>query len=276
MICFFATMSLFCLMQGVSAQDGIKVMSFNIRYNSVWENDGDNKWDNRKEAVVAMLMEERPAAIGLQEALIDQLEYLDKNLEGYKRVGVGRDDGKAKGEFMAVYYDTKQLELMSEETKWLSETPDEPSRGWDAACNRTVTVTRLRDMGSGQEFCYLNTHLDHVGKKAREESTMLLAELVRNEGEEMPVIVGGDMNSTIEDPIFRSLEECGLKSAREMAEESSDAITYNGFGKSEGSVIDHFFVRGMKVFRFKTLDGDYGVKYVSDHYAVVVEVGIEG
>ena len=131
----------------------MKIISFNIRYNS-WNNiDGENGWPNRKGAVAKMLLEEHPAAIGLQEALIDQLQYLDTVLTHYRRIGVGRDDGKEAGEFMAIYYDTTRLELLSHRTRWLSETPDVPTKGWDAACYRTVTIARFRDRQSGKSSC---------------------------------------------------------------------------------------------------------------------------
>ena len=183
---------------GLQAQD-LKIISFKIRYNS-WNNiDGENGWPYRKAAVVRMILEEHPAAIGLQEALIDQLQYLDSCLPDYQRIGVGRDDGMEAGEFMAIYYDTSRLQLLDYETRWLSETPGEPSLGWDAACRRTVTVAHFLDRKSGEDFAYLNTHLDHVGKKARAEGAKLIAALVNSYGpHEMPVIIGGDMNSSIE------------------------------------------------------------------------------
>ena len=106
--------------------DELKILSFNIRYNS-WNNiDGENGWPNRKAAVVKMIDEEKPAAIGLQEALVDQLQYLDSCLPVYRRVGVGRDDGREAGEFMAVYYDTMRLLLLYDTTRWLSMTPEVP------------------------------------------------------------------------------------------------------------------------------------------------------
>ena len=159
------------------AQD-MKIISFNIRYNSYNNIDGENGWPYRKAAVVKMIIEENPAAIGLQEALIDQLQYLDSCLSNYRRIGVGRDDGKVEGEFMAIYYDTSRLQLLDCSTHWLSETSEIPSKGWDAACYRTVTIARFRDRKSGKEFDYLNTHLDHVGKTARAEGAKLIANLV--------------------------------------------------------------------------------------------------
>ena len=205
----------FCL--GSQAQD-LKIISFNIRYNS-WDNiDGENGWPNRKGAVAKMILEEHPAAIGLQEALIDQLQYLDTVLTHYLRIGVGRDDGKEAGEFMAIYYDTTRLELLSHRTRWLSETPDVPTKGWDAACYRTVTIACFRDRQSEKEFQYLNTHLDHVGQTARAEGVKLIVGSLKESSiaDNVPVIVGGDMNSTIEDKIFQSFFVVNLKPAREL------------------------------------------------------------
>ena len=276
----FSVLLLLCSC-GKSADD-LKIISFNIRYNS-WDNiDGDNGWHNRKAAVVNMINEEHPAAIGLQEALIDQLQYLDSCLPGYRRIGVGRDDGKEAGEFMAIYYDTTRLSADMPSTLWLSETPWVASKGWDAACYRTVTCVFFTDKRSGHSFSYFNTHLDHVGKVARAESAKYIAELV-NESEGFPVILGGDMNSTIDDTIFRAFYKVGMKPARELTDSTSNAITYNAFGGldksgngTDSKVIDHFFVRDLNVVKFRTLDGDYGVPYISDHYPIEIMVKFKG
>ncbi len=272
------TMLLLC---GCSKQDdGLKIISFNIRYNS-WNNiDGDNGWPNRKTSVVKMINEEHPAALGLQEALIDQLQYLDSCLPQYRRIGVGRDDGKEAGEFMAIYYDTSRLDLLKWGTHWLSETPEMPSKGWDAACYRTVTSARFRDRKNGKVFVYLNTHLDHVGQTARAESAKMIAQMEGdNECLGAAVILGGDMNSTIDDTIFRRFYAVGLRDARELTDNTSNAITYNAFGGldqsgngTDGKVIDHFFVRDVQVKSLRTLDGDYGVPYISDHYPIEITV----
>jgi endonuclease/exonuclease/phosphatase family metal-dependent hydrolase len=260
---------LLAVAQGAVAQE-LKIISFNIRYN-LWNNiDGENGWPYRKAAVVKMINEEKPAAIGLQEALIDQLRYLDSALPAYQRVGVGRDDGKEAGEFMAIYYDTSRLEVESYQTVWLSDTPLEPSLGWDAACRHTVTRVCFIEKQTNRDFYYYNTHLDHVGKTARSESTKLIASSFTGSRRALAcaAIIGGDMNSTIDDTIFQSFYDVGFRPAREMTANTSQKDTYNAFGKGKGAVIDHFFVRGLKVESFRTLDGDYGVPYISDHYPI--------
>ena len=253
------------------ARNEVKVISFNIRNSSEMSErqDGSYYWTYRKDAVAKMLVAERPDAIGLQEALIDQIAFLDSALVGYQRVGVGRDDGATEGEWMAIYFRRDRFDLVKSATYWLSETPDKPSRGWDAACRRTVTVVQLRDRISGKDWVYMNTHLDHVGKTARAESTKQLRKLA-DEWDAVPIVIGGDMNSTLEDTIFLSLTEAGLLSARDLAPISDNKLTYNAYGKGKAQQIDHFFVRKLRPLAFRTLDGDYGVPYVSDHYPVMM------
>ena len=258
--------------------DDLKVISFNIRYNSWYDRESPNRWELRRDAVVRMVREEQPAALGLQEALIDQLQYLDSCLPQYRRIGVGRDDGKEAGEFMAIYYDTLRLELLSDTTRWLSETPEVPSKYEGAGCYRTVTVARFRDRQSGKEFAYLNTHLDHVSDDARVRGAQVIAQTVATELNKertggIPVIVGGDMNTegdSSEYSPFAFFRRVGLQDARTLTDSTSCAITYNAYGQAEGSVIDHFFVRDAQVLRFSTLDGDYGVPYISDHYPIEI------
>ncbi len=265
----FAAVLLVCGCKHSEPRD-LKVISFNIRYNGWGDIDGENRWANRRDAVVRMVREEQPAALGLQEALIDQLQYLDSCLPQYRRVGVGRDDGREAGEFMAIYYDTARLELTGSDTWWLSDSAEVPSYGWDAACRRTVTKAAFRDRRSGRCFDYFNTHLDHVGQTARAESARMVAALVDGHCFDKPAIVGGDMNTTIDDTIFRSLYAVGMQDARTLTDSTSHAITYNAFGQNEGAVIDHFFVRDINVLRFRTLNGDYGVPYISDHYPIEI------
>ena len=157
---------------GAVGAEPVKLISYNLR-NSHGK-DGDNAWMKRRHATPEMIRREAPDVFGVQEGLIDQLQYIDAECPQYARVGVGRDDGAEKGEFMAVYYLRDRFELLDSGTFWLSETPDKVSRGWDGACNRTVTWVELKDRKSGKEFFYFNTHLDHKGKAAREEGVKLL------------------------------------------------------------------------------------------------------
>ena len=252
-----------------------KIISFNVRYSSAPEIDGDNRWELRRDASVKMVAQQKPLAMGLQEACPDQIDFLDLNLTGYKHIGVGRDDGKRAGEMMAIYYDTTRLTLLDSGTFWLSETPEKVSIGWDAACNRTCTWGHFKMKDTDFEFLYFNTHLDHLGSLARKNSIKLIVDkMTELNPDNVPVFLSGDFNSTTDDPIFDPLK-ASLKDAREMSAISDKIITYNGFGTVTDNpntrkewVIDHIFFSGVNPMAFRVLNGNYGVPFISDHYPI--------
>ena len=255
----------------------IKVISYNIRLST--KSDGDNWWENRKQASINMINEEKPTIFGLQEALPVQVEYLAENLPEYAYIGVGRDDGKQKGEFMASFYRKDEVELLDGGTFWLSETPDTPSRGWDAACFRSCTWTKLKMKSNGKIFAYLNTHLDHVGKEARKEGLALIAKRAQEiVSDDMPVFLTADFNAVTSNPIFEPVKAI-MKDAREVAPETDHRATINFYqpGNEDKAdwIIDHIFFRGATPKTFKVLrDKNYGAPYISDHYPVVLEAEI--
>ena len=252
-----------------------KIISYNVRFSSVPETDGANRWELRRDASIKIVAEQKPLAMGLQEACPDQIDFLDQNLTGYKHIGVGRDDGNRAGEMMAIYYDTTRLTLLNSGTFWLAETPDKVSIGWDAACNRTCTWGHFKVNDTGFEFLYFNTHLDHAGSQARRNSIKLIvAKMAELNPNNVPVFLSGDFNSTTDDTIFEPLK-ASLKDAREVSAISDKNITYNGFGTVTDSpntrkewVIDHIFFSGVNPMAFRVLNGNYGVPFISDHYPI--------
>lgn len=251
-----------------------KIISYNIRLGVA--DDGKNSWENRREATLRMLEREAPTVFGIQEGYLFQVNYIEENLPQYGRVGVGRDDGKEQGEIMAVFYLKERYDLLDHGDLWLSETPDRVSRGWDGACNRTMTWVHLREKATGKEFYYFNTHLDHKGETARREGVKLVVKEVQEiAGRKAAVVVGGDLNSTIDDKIFDPLKKF-MAPARVKAPVTDNKGTYNGWGQAPNSmVIDHLFVRNMKCLSYRTLDGDYGVPYISDHYPIEIVVRLK-
>lgn len=246
----------------------IKVISYNVRVNV--ESDGENKWDARKHASITMINDEKPTIFGLQEAKPEQMAYLVENLPQYGHIGVGREDGVSEGEHMTIFYLKDEVELLDGGTFWLSETPEEPSMGWDAACKRSCTWTKMRMKDTGKEFAYINTHLDHVGKEAQREGLALIVErFAEIVPVGMPAFLTADFNAVTSDPIFEPLK-AAMMDAREVAPETDHRGTFNGWGKAD-SVIDHIFYRGAEAHSFKVLrDKNYGAPYISDHYPVVM------
>ena len=248
----------------------LPVMSFNVRYGTA--DDGDHVWDNRKDAACAMIMDQHPAVFGVQEALNFQLIYFEEHCPGYKYVGVGREDGIHDGEHMAVFYDTGRIDLLEWGTYWLSETPFQPSLGWDAACRRTATWTLLKDKVTDRNFYFVNTHLDHVGREARKNGLLLLVERIGQMNPQgYPMILTGDMNVVPDDPCLNELRTL-MQDARETASVTDNEETYHGWRHNTGRPpIDYVFYAGfegcdkLEVIRQPYLDAEF----VSDHYPVM-------
>ncbi|MCQ2343448.1 MAG: endonuclease/exonuclease/phosphatase family protein [Paludibacteraceae bacterium] len=269
----------------IYSQEEFKVMTYNIRNSNA--KDGDNSWDNRREATIRMIESNKPDIIGMQELCPDQEMFLDSALTVYNHIGIGREDGKHEGEIMAIFYDTTKLGMKCWGTFWLSETPDKPSKGWDAACKRTCTWAVMFDKKNGIQFLFYNTHLDHVGKKARQMEVQQIADSIKTMSERIgigKVFMTGDFNTSAHNNIFEPLKKV-LVEAREVSPLTDRGYTYNGFGKvnpdnvshhldSNGNsdnevAIDHIFFKGAKATEFRVLREGYGVKYVSDHFPVI-------
>ena len=253
----------------------ISVISFNIRVDNAA--DGTNVWRNRRDAVVTMIERERPMLLGLQEAQPHQITYLSEHCPDYAWYGLGRDTGKvppatdsyAAEETMAIFWRTAELELLDKGTFWLSETPDQVSKGWDASYRRTCTWAGFRHKKSGQTCYFFNTHLDNDGKVAREESIKLLVSRMKTINSKRRVsFLTADFNSNVTDACFAPLHVY-MRDARANAAVSDDYPSWNGYGASTGR-LDHVFFSGdnCTARKFRTLRGDYGVPYISDHYPV--------
>lgn len=246
----------------------IDIMSFNIRYAN--EDDKKNKWVNRKVAVVEMLKETQPSIIGIQEGLKFQVDYLLEHLPEYKQVGVGRNDGKESGEYCAILYLRDQFECIKDQTFWLSETPEEPSKGWDANSKRIVTWVHLKDKKTNKAFFVFNTHLDHKGKVSRRKSMELLQQQIDQITPlNTPVFITGDFNALAGSPIFKPLLKT-YKDARKAGYRSDFKKSYNSWGKwYVKRNIDYIFYKHVDNVSFKTVVKDYGVPYISDHYPIL-------
>ena len=252
----------------------LKVMSYNIRYANA--KDGDNSWDNRKGGTIAMLADQAPDVFGVQEALAVQLDYIQQNSPQYKCVGVGREDGKKAGETMSIFYDRKRMKLIKWGTYWLSETPDVPSKGWDAACKRTATWTLFKDRNTGQKFFFVNTHLDHKGKEARLKGLALVVEnIAKMNPEGWPMLLSGDFNVQPSDPCLEALEG-KMQDSRLTAFVSDGRSTFNAWGKNSDieteapRIIDYIYYSGFSgCASYRVVTDDYGVPYLSDHYPII-------
>ena len=245
----------------------IKVISYNIRLGVA--KDGTNSWEFRYPASAMMIVDQKPDIFGLQEAYDFQVKYLEEYCPGYKSVGVGREDGKHEGEHMSIFYNKKTTKLLKWGTFWLSETPDVPSIGWDAACRRTATWAFFRHKATGRKFLMVNTHLDHVGKQARIKGMALILDRIKELNPEgLPVVLTGDFNAVSTDEALAPVA-IRMKNARDIAPDTDRGPTYNGWGK-ESAVIDHIFYSGFSSCpRFEVVRKPYAERtFISDHHPV--------
>lgn len=258
----------------------LNVMTFNIRYNT--KNDSLNAWPYRKDNAASQIQFHNVHIVGVQEALHDQMMDLSQSLSRYKYTGVGRDDGKTKGEYSAIFFDTTRLKLIESSTFWLSLTPEVPgSKGWDANITRIVTWAKFRDLSNKKLFFVFNTHFDHIGKEARRESARLLKQKVKDIAGKNPVIITGDFNSMPSDEPIRILVDEN-DADRFIDSKAISATphygplgTFNGFASKErdNEPIDFIFLKGKwKVKQHATLSETWGGRFSSDHFPVFAKI----
>ena len=262
-------------MSSVSYAQTHNFATFNIRYAN--PNDTGNLWEDRLPQVAALIQFHQIALVGVQEALNNQLLDLSREL-GYSYIGVGRDDGTEKGEYAAILYNPKKIEILDQGTFWLSPTPEKPSKGWDASLNRICTWGKFKDE-SGKSFYVFNIHYDHIGQQARVESSKLvMGQVSKINKENAPALLMGDFNVTPENAAYSTIiSNPDWQDARLISEIPSygPAGSFTGFDweKIPDGIIDHVFVKGdIEVIRHGILTDNYGKKYPSDHFPVLVEV----
>ncbi len=244
------------------------VMTFNVRFDN--PADGINAWSRRKDAVVDMLKKERVVVLGVQEALLNQLNDIKNGVPGLKWFGHGRDDGKTAGEFTAIFYDTTWFELLDGNTFWLSPTPDNPGvKGWDAACPRVVTWVQLKHKRTGSTFFVINTHFDHMGEVARRNSALMVSKLAVELSSKGPVILLGDFNASPESEVIHFIaEKSGLTeaSARLKKYKPTTDCTFTGFDGKSCEHIDFIWISSiLQAEDYQILENDHGVNRLSDH-----------
>ncbi|MBP5513271.1 MAG: endonuclease/exonuclease/phosphatase family protein [Bacteroidaceae bacterium] len=273
---------------GATAQV-LKVGSYNIRYKNKEDSIKGNAWAVRCPSICNQILWEQPDVFGAQEVLHSQLLDLNERLKiSYKWIGVGRDDGKQKGEYAAIFYNPQRVELIDKGNFWLNETPDRPALGWDAACIRICTWGHFRDRETEKEFFFLNLHMDHVGVKARNESAKLVMKRITEmtDGGKKLAVLTGDFNVPQSNELYSLFTESGiLKDCYTAANlRFAENGTYNGFDYHffTDDRIDHIFVTpDTKVEAYAVLtdgrwqeDMNYRMsrRNFSDHYPIFARI----
>jgi endonuclease/exonuclease/phosphatase family metal-dependent hydrolase len=261
----------------------LRIMTFNIRLDLA--SDGPNAWPYRRDWVASLIRFHGADVVGVQEALAHMLTELDARLPGFARVGVGRADGRAGGEFSAILYHTGRLELLDHGTFWLSPTPEVAgSKGWDAAIERVATWARFRDRRTGCTHLHLNTHFDHIGEQARQESARLIRTRLASLAGDLPVIVTGDLNADPRSVPYRIFTRDTIAGGIGPLLDAFDASSSGHYGPTSswnafkaieaGRRIDYVLVSpGIPVLTHGILPDSWDNRFPSDHLPVLAAIG---
>ncbi len=265
----------------VNAQDSLRmrVMSFNIRYKNTI--DSINGWEYRRDNVARLVQYHGVDVVGMQEANLEQIADLEQRMPEYGWYGVLRMEGPT-GECTPIFYRKDRFDLLDSGTFWYSETPDVKfSKSWDAFYPRIASWTKLRDKQTKKAFFFFNTHFDHRGEIARQNSALVLLRKVKSITKGEPVMITGDFNARESSVAYKNLTESGeLKDAVHV----SQAPHYGPVNTSSGffvrtqpprARIDYVFVNDKVVVKqTATLTDQQEGRYYSDHLPVVADVAI--
>lgn len=259
------------IMQEKLSQD-LTVMSYNVKISG----DGLRAVEKRAPHIIGTVKEKAPDSIGFQETDKTWVETLAAGLPEYAHVETYREDGAEKGEASAIFYLKDKYELVETGHFWLSETPNVPSKGWDAACERICSYAILKDKETGFVYAHFNVHFDHVGTQAPTKSVELVSAKIAEIAPDIPVVFTGDFNLDEGSENYNNLLACGLKDTKYLAEEYDNHSTYHGYHVLIPSTkpIDFIFVNGyVKSVESSRIDSDFiDHIFASDHFPITVKL----
>jgi endonuclease/exonuclease/phosphatase family metal-dependent hydrolase len=249
----------------------IKIITYNIRLDVAI--DGLNQWGKRINSIDSLLKKYSPDVLCIQEGLYNQILDLQTMLPNYFYVGGGRDDGKEKGEFSAVFFKKNKFELVTSNTFWLSLTPEiVGSKGWDAAITRICSYGKVKLKNTNKSLYVFNTHFDHIGETARQESAKLILNKITEIAGNEAVILTGDFNSEPNSVAYNSITNFTNHPFKDSYTNSKNKdCTFTGFevkSKICKRIDFIFYDKNFKLKNYQIINDNNGVFYPSDHLAV--------
>ena len=251
----------------------LELVTFNIRYLKQDEKK-PNHWDQRKQLVTDAIKEFDADILGLQEVLHQQLQDITADLPGYTAFGVGRDDGKTRGEYSPILFRSNRFQRDKQEsgTFWLSDTPTRAgSKSWGNKLPRICTWARLTDTQSKTSFYVFNTHWDHQSQKSRlRAAKLILQQIEKRKHQKEPVILLGDFNAARDNPALQHLTKKLADTFTTANPDTREIGTFHHFkGLTTGRQIDHILTSSdIPVTSAKILQFQREGRYPSDHFPV--------
>ncbi len=254
----------------------ITVVTYNIRQDTGSDR-GERDWSKRAPRVVSFLKEGGFSIIGLQEAKHNQVEDVKKGIPRFVQVGVGRDDGKTRGEYSPIFFDPAiwMADASEQGTFWLSDTPEKPgSMTWGNRVTRICSWVRLT--GRDQKSVYIyNTHWDHQSQPSREKAAeLILKKISARKHTADPVILMGDFNATTKNPAIKTLLGSGSLIDHGGKRQKQSFNLWKP-GLNDGLRIDHVFT-SPSIKKGKVEIPAAGDPVDSDHNPVILTIpGLE-
>lgn len=259
----FSTLILCILLTGVVGAQDLIVGTYNIRMDAESDRKQGDAWEQRGPILAQQILFNDFDIIGTQEVLFNQLEDLLRHLPQYAYIGVGREDGKAKGEFVPVFYKKDRFKLLKSGNFWLSEDTEHPNKGWDAALPRICTWGEFKDLKKKKKVWFFNIHFDHVGKEARKQSAILLLNKIKEMCDKKDaVILTGDFNVDQTNESYKLLANSDILNDTYETATVQYALngTFNSFKSNRltNSRIDHIFISDkLRADRYGILTDSY-------------------
>jgi len=231
------------------------------------------------ETLADFLLHLCPDMICLQEVTPPAWKILEERLSPPAAEFVPRGDGRKSGEGSPALCLSRDWKQEASESFWFSETPESPSRAWEAIHPRICSGLKLRHRNPAiKPLWVLSLHLDHHSKAARANSLKLLDERVHQKiADGAEVIVCGDFNMpAYRKPLRELITGAGpLRDATHLHPVDSLKPTYLGWSPLHlaKARIDHcLHSNGWKTDHYDAVMPRYQNRRISDHRALVVDV----
>ena len=262
------------------AMSDITICSLNLRYAN---NPSQNTQSIREPLIADFVSTYKPDSIGTQECEIFWRIRLDAVLTGYERA-MSVPTGVTTKNY--IWYNPETLTKIDSGVFWLSETPDQESKGFGSNFFISCCWAMFEVKATGARYVHFNAHLDAYNADIREKEIEVLLERVQpflDEG--YAVLMTGDYNCTIDSNPVKRVLETGFISSQLEAPKTSTLGTFNSFkDRSEREYtgpIDFIFANEFatpnEVEVIDKWPDANGVKgFMSDHNAVFGKITLYG